>query len=166
MANKQNFTPDEWTKVLASVVLASMAVTAAEPSGLWGTLMETFAGGSAMGSSKLDPSSNELIKAAVADFETTQGRFAVQEFLRKGLAGLKPTDVVQHSLTNLREVSSILDINAPNDAAAFKAWLRSISQRVAEASKEGSFLGVGGVQISDAEKATLADISKALGTST
>jgi len=43
-----------------------------------------------------------------------------------------------------------------------KAWLRDISQRVAEASKEGSFLGVGGVQVSDAEKATLADISKAL----
>ena len=32
------------------------------------------------------------------------------------------------------------------------------------ASKEGSFLGVGGVQVSDAEKATLADISKALST--
>ena len=42
MANKQNFTPLEWTKVLESGMLASMAVTAAEPSGLWGTLMETF----------------------------------------------------------------------------------------------------------------------------
>ena len=51
----------------------------------------------------------------------------------------------------------------PGDAAAFKAWLRGISQKVAEASKEGSFLGVGGVQVSDAEKATLADISNALG---
>lgn len=48
-------------------------------------------------------------------------------------------------------------------STAFKAWLRGISQKVPEASKEGSFLGVGGVQVSDAEKATLADISKALG---
>jgi hypothetical protein len=50
------------------------------------------------------------------------------------------------------------------DAAAFKAWLRAISQKVAEASKEGGVLGFGGVAVSDAEKATLADISKALGT--
>ena len=38
----------------------------------------------------------------------------------------------------------------------------TIAQRVAEAAKEGSFLGFGGVQVSDAEKATLAEISGAL----
>ena len=42
--------------------------------------------------------------------------------------------------------------------------VRGISQRVAEASKEGWFLGIGGVLVSDVEKATLADIAKALGT--
>jgi hypothetical protein len=35
---------------------------------------------------------------------------------------------------------------------------------VTEASKEGGFLGFGGVQVSDAEKATLAQIASALGT--
>jgi hypothetical protein len=73
--------------------------------------------------------------------------------------------VVQRSLANLREVSAILDAKAPGDAPAFKAWLRAISQKVAEASAEGGFLGFGGVQVSEAEKATLADIAKALGTS-
>jgi hypothetical protein len=34
---------------------------------------------------------------------------------------------------------------------------------VAEAAAEGGFLGFGGVQVSEAEKATLADIAKALG---
>ena len=77
MANKQNFTPVEWTKVLESGMLASMAVTAAEPSGLWGTLMETFAGGSAFAASKHDPSANELIKSVIADFEAVEGRAAV-----------------------------------------------------------------------------------------
>jgi hypothetical protein len=37
VANKQSFTPEEWTKILESTMLAGMAVTAAEPSGLWGT---------------------------------------------------------------------------------------------------------------------------------
>jgi hypothetical protein len=166
MANKQNFTPGEWTKVLESGMLASMAVTAAEPSGLWGTLMETFAGGSAFAAPKHDPSANELIKSVIADFETVEGRAAVQEALRKGFAGAKQAEIAESALAHLRQVSEILDAKAPGDAPAFKAWLRDISQNVAEASKEGSFLGVGGVQVSDAEKATLADISKALGVNT
>jgi hypothetical protein len=164
MANKQNFTPEEWTKVLESMMLSGMAVSAAEPSGLWGTFKEAFASSSALAASKLDPSSSELIKAVIAEFETAQGRSAIQEALRKRFAGAKPADVVQRSLANLREVSPILDAKAPGDAAAFKAWLRAISQKVAEASAEGGFLGFGGAQVSDAEKATLADIAKVLGT--
>ena len=165
MANKQSFTPDEWTKVLESVMLAGVAVSAAEPSGLWGTLKEGFASSSEIAKAQLDPGTNELIKAAIADLETSEGRSSVQEALRKGFAGAKPADVVQRSLANLREVSAILAAKAPGDAPAFKAWLRGISQKVAEASAEGGFLGIGGVQVSDAEKATLADISKALGLS-
>ena len=45
-----------------------------------------------------------------------------------------------------------------------EASKNDISQKVAEASKEGGVLGFGGVPVSEAEKATLADISKALGT--
>ena len=110
--------------------------------------------------------SRELIKAVVAEYETPEGRSSIQEALGKRFAGAKPGDAVQRSLENLREVSAILAAKAPGDAPAFKAWLSSISHKVAEASSEGGFLGIGGVQVSDAEKATLADIAKALGTST
>jgi hypothetical protein len=48
-----------------------------------------------------------------------------------------------------------LEAKAPEDAPAFKAWLQAIAQRVAEAAKEGGFMGFGGVRVSDAEKATL-----------
>ena len=112
-----------------------------------------------------DAGSSELVKAVVAEYETSEGRSSVQEALRKRFAGAKPGDAVQRSLDNLREVSAILAAKAPGDAPAFKAWLSSISQKVAEASSEGGFLGIGGVQVSDAEKATLGDIAKALGTS-
>ena len=66
------------------------------------------------------------------------------------------------ALAVLADVARILDAKAPEDAAPFKNWLAEISQKVAEASKEGGFLGFGGVRISDAEKATLADIQKTL----
>jgi hypothetical protein len=35
MTNKSNFTPDEWKLILSSPMLAGMAVTLADPSGLW-----------------------------------------------------------------------------------------------------------------------------------
>ena len=44
MTDKSSFTPDEWKLLLESVMMASIAVTAAEPSGLWGLLKESFAG--------------------------------------------------------------------------------------------------------------------------
>jgi len=62
----------------------------------------------------------------------------------------------------LRQAAALVDAKAPGDAAAFKGWLRQISQHVAEAAKEGGFLGIGGVQVSEAEKATLTEISSAL----
>ena len=101
----------------------------------------------------------------MTEHETSAGRSAIQEALRKRFAGSKPGDVFRRSLDNLREVPAILAAKAPGDAPAFKAWLSSISQKVAEASSEGGFLDIGGVQVSDAEKATLGDIAKALGTS-
>lgn len=166
MANKQNFTPEEWTKVLESTMVAGIAVAEAEPSGLWGTLKEYFANISALDASKLDSSSNELIKAVIADFETAEGRSAVQKALDERFSGVEePADFVTRSLATLRDVSAILDAKAPDDAAAFKIWLRGISQKVAEASAEGGFLGIGGVQVSDAENATLVSIAKALGIS-
>ena len=66
MANKASFTPEEWTKVLESVAVTGVAVTAAEPSGLWGMLKEAFAGGAALAAAKADPNANELVKAAIA----------------------------------------------------------------------------------------------------
>jgi hypothetical protein len=164
MANKQNFTPEEWTKVLEGTLVAGMAVSAADPSGLWGTLKEAFASKSALDAAKLDSGSSELVKAVVADFETTGGRSAIEEGLRKHFAGAEASEFVRRSLNILREVSAIVDTKAPGDAAAFKAWLRGISHNVAEAAMEGGVLGLGGVRVSDAEKATLADIAKALGT--
>ena len=48
MPDKSNFTTDEWKLLLESVMAAGIAVSAAEPSGLWGLLKESFAEGSAL----------------------------------------------------------------------------------------------------------------------
>jgi hypothetical protein len=162
MASKASFTADEWKQLLESPMLSAMAVTAAEPSGLFGVVKEGFAASGALASAKTDAASNELIKAVVMDFETSEGRTVARDGLKDRLAGSKPADIKTKAIDSLRQVSALLDRKAPEDAAPFRTWLTDIARRVAEASKEGGFLGFGGVQVSDAEKATLSEISAAL----
>lgn len=162
MLDKTRFGPEEWTLILMSPTIAGMAITAADPSGLWGMLKESFASGTALVAAKTDPNANPLIKAVVADFETADGRGEIKDALKARFAGTPPDEVVPTALSLLNDVARVLDAKAPEDAASFKSWLEEISQKVAEASKEGGFLGFGGVRVSDAEKATLADIQKTL----
>ena len=162
MADKSTFTPDEWKTLLESVMATTLAVTAAEPSGLWGLLKESFATGTILAKAKMDTGSNPLIKAVVDDFATSEGRAASRDGLQEKLSGKKAADVKNACMQIIGKVDGILSAKAPNDAAAFKNWLRQISQSVAEASTEGGFLGIGGVAVSDAEKATVTEICSAL----
>ena len=162
MANKTSFSAEEWQQLLASPMMAAMAVTAADPSGLLGLVKESVAASGALASAKADAAANPLIKAVVAELETSEGRTAARDLLKTQFAGSEAASIKPNAIEALRKVSALLDAKAPEDAAAFKAWLRATAQRVAEAAKEGGFLGFGGVQVSEAEKATLTEISAAL----
>src|SRR5262249_45049863 len=164
MADKTSFTKEEWTLLLQSPVIAGMAITAADPSGLWGLMKESLAAGGAMTKAASDPGANPLVKAVATDFTTSEGRSAAREGLQEKLSGSKPSEIKTESVELLKQVSTLLAAKAPADAGAFKQWLRDISQHTAEAATEGGGLfGFGGVQVSDAEKATLNEISSALG---
>ena len=163
MATKTSFTREEWNRILESVMLSGMAVTAADPSGLLGVLKESMATGKTLLAAKADPSSNELIKAVVSDFESGEGRQAARTQVQSRLKGVAVAEMKNQSIAALREISQLLDSKAPSDAAGFKTWLHHIAESAAEASAEGGFMGFGGTQVSEAEKATLAELSKALG---
>ena len=93
MANKSDFTPEEWTKVLESIMVAGIAVSAADPSGLWGTVKEAAATSWSLAAAKRDPNSSELIKAVIADFETSEGRSNIQNAMRERFAHARPRNV-------------------------------------------------------------------------
>jgi hypothetical protein len=162
MATKASFTPEEWTLLLEAPMLAGMAVTAAEPSGIVGVIQESLAAGKALVQVNTDAAANPLVKAVAAEFASSEGRTAARDGIKARFEGGKPSELKARSLEALRRVSALLATKAPEDATAFKAWLTSVAQRVAEAAKEGGFLGFGGVQVSEAEKATLAEIGTAL----
>jgi hypothetical protein len=145
--------------------MAGFAITAADPSGLWGLLKETFASGRALAEVKFSDTANELIRAIVIDLENSEGRTAGRDYVKSRMEGAKREELKGRAIEAVRQAASIVDAKAPNDASAYKDWLLHISQKVAEASKEGGFLGFGGVAVSDAEKATLSDVRSALGRS-
>jgi len=161
MVGKANFTPDEWGKILEAPMIAGIAVSAAEPTGLFGMLKESMASAKELLEAKANPSVDELIKAVVTDFETSEGRSAARDGLKSLFAGGQPAEIKAKAIEALRQLSPLLDAKAPADSVAFKTWLRHIAQSVAEASKSG-FLGFGGAAVSEAEKATIAEISTAL----
>ncbi len=163
MANKTSFTPDEWRQILESVMLSGMAVTAADPSGLVGVLKESMATGRSLISAKSDPQSNDLVRAVAEEFETSEGRQAARDRLKATLSGARATDVKVKSIAALHDVATLVDAKAPGDAPGFKTWLHHIAEGAAEAANEGGFMGFGGVPVSDAEKATLGELSSALG---
>jgi hypothetical protein len=162
MANKSDFTPDEWRLVMASPMLAGMAITLADPSGIFGTLKEGFTGANALLAARKNDQANAIVKAIVADFDTPEGRTAARDGIRADLTGKTAAELKEQALENLRKVSSIVGAKAPSDAPAFREWLKSVAVHAAEASSEGGFLGFGGVRVSDAEKATLAELDAAL----
>ena len=163
MANKSSFTPEEWSRIVASPVVASMAITAADPGGLWSLLQESMSSGWALLEAKQDTKATPLVKAVADDIGNAETRNAVRESFQNQFKGSQFADVKRKAIEELGAVSNLLDAKAPDEAAAFKSWLWSVAQKSAEAGKEGGFLGFGGIAVSDAEKATLAEIATALG---
>ena len=161
MATKSNFTAEEWGKLLSSPMVAGMAITAADPSGVWGLLKEGMAGGWALLEARQNAQANPLVRAVAEDFATAEGRSAARTALQARFTGAKLDGLKDTALTELRYLGNYR-AKAPEDAAAFKAWLQEVAQKAAEAGTEGGFLGFGGVAVSDAEKATLGEISAAL----
>ena len=166
MATKSNFTPHEWQQILDSVTITGMAVAYADMSFLGLPKEMTACFREAM-AAKDDPGASALVKAVSADFkgsplisEQVKSRFGIG---RVGADDTSSAEMRVEAIEALSELSSLLERKAPHEARAFKTWLLCIAEKVAEASKEGGFLGIGGVRVSEAEKATLAEISRALG---
>jgi hypothetical protein len=156
MATKADFTPDEWKLLLQSPLIAGVAISAADPSGLIGMMRESMASARALIQAKTDPNADVLVKAVGSEFETSEGRGLAQDGVKTAITGAKtPAEIVAKALDALKAASAMLDAKGGADAMPFKS--------VAEAAPEGGFLGFGGTQVSEAEKATVAQIAGALG---
>jgi hypothetical protein len=156
VTTKVDYSKEEWESLMKAPLMAAMAVVAASPSGPVGVLKEMFAVGKGL-LEGAEGTTNPLIAAVVADVKAGNRPTTPTE---------RPHDLAQvkaQALGACRETASLLDRKAPAEADGFKRWLLATAQRAAEAAKEGGVLGIGGVSVSDAEKAALHEVAAALG---
>ena len=163
MAIKDQFTSDEWARVVQAPMLAGLAVTAADPGGLWGAIKEGASMAASVAKAKSGAADGSLLSGVVGAFETSEGRRLMQDGVKELFKGKKPGEASKLAVDRLGEIARLVSQKAPTEAAAFKTWLREVAQNVAESSTEGGFLGFGGEKVSDEEKQTLADIDRVLG---
>ena len=78
-----------------------------------------------------------LIKAIVAELETSEGRTLAREAFKSQLTAKTPAELKSQAIAALTSVAQLVDAKAGTDAPAFKTWLTGIAERVAAASKEG-----------------------------
>ncbi|HWN82197.1 MAG TPA: hypothetical protein VNM87_08895 [Candidatus Udaeobacter sp.] len=165
MTDKNSFTPDEWATLGQAPALTALAVTVAGSSGLFGTLAEAMGmTGALIEGAKSD---NPLIRALCQKEELA----AAQKGLREKIQALKPGDLAAAqaemrttALDSVRKAMQILAAKGtPADVAAYRTFITDIGKRVANAAKEGGFLGFGGERVSEGERGMLASIEAALG---
>jgi hypothetical protein len=160
MAGKADFTADEWALLCKSPILTALVVVASSPSGPFGVLKEMFAVGKLIAETKGKGGGDALVSAVVADVTSREG---MEQAKPTEIQGKKPEEAKAYALEQLKKAAALVEQKAPADAAGFKQWLQEVATRVANASKEGGFLGFGGTLVSEQEQQALAATASALG---
>jgi hypothetical protein len=165
MADKARFTPEEWSALRDAPHLLSMAVASAGASGLLGTLKEAFSSSASLVEAM--KSDAPLLRAISAKEELQ----AAQQELRATLGEVKSAGdfaavrdrIAALALERARDAQQILARKGdPGEAQAYAEYLKSLAKRVADAAKEGGFLGFGGERVSAGERDLLAKLDGAL----
>jgi hypothetical protein len=170
MSFEQRFTEDE------QVLLSSLPT-------LIGSVM-SFASGSGLGTVKELMSSARSVMAGATDYQTNEiisGVVPSQSNLEEGMARAKELRVKLQERLKAHEVDSREELRgfvidtckkanellaakaSPAEADEFKTWTLNIAENVAKAASEGGFLGIGGTQVSEGEKALFDELASAFG---
>ena len=162
MATKTDFTAEEWSLLREAPHLVVLGVAVAGASGIFGTIKEATAAGQSMLEGAR--SSNALIQALSTREEMKAAQEAVQGQFQAGDPSTLQERVQNAAIEKSRAAMTLLQTKgSAEDQAAYRAFLKGVADRVAQASKEGTFLGFGGERISEGETRMLNNLSAAIG---
>jgi len=161
MTTKSDFTADEWAQVMSGPVYAGMGIIAADPA-ITSMFKETASLAKAMMQNPIPEGGQELIGSIVAEMQSkaeSKDKLEEPQFDSKD-----PETIMQQIYDYIGSTITTLSAKAsPAEVTAYKEWLLSVAQSVAESGKEGGFLGIGAVRVSDKEETVLANYRKVLG---
>jgi hypothetical protein len=163
MTTMTSFTTDEWNALIDAPQLVALAVALSGASGIAGTIKETFASSKAIVEGM--QSDSELIRSICSREEVKAAESGLREVLPQIKAdnfAASQQKLATLALDRVRTAIAVLQAKAPTDLAAYRSFVTSLGERVAEAAKEGAFLGFGGERVSAPEKALLAKLAEAL----
>ena len=159
MATIKSFTPEERHLIREIIPLTGFAVAVAGNSGIIGTFKEAAATAKGLGEAATQYPQNELIQSLLQDFSDNRPVMPTYNPLEAGIQDKIKADALEKT----RQVIALLTHKAtPQEVTEFKQWIMAVSERVANAAKEGSFLGIGGERVSAAEQAVLSDLQSVL----
>jgi hypothetical protein len=151
MTKRADFDAEQWATVVAGPIYAALRVIAASHGG---RLRESLAMGRAYQDARAHQGQSELLDELVKSPPAIDA-----DEVRHG-----QSDIAEVSTQQLRAAIGIVGAKAtPAETDSYKMFVMTVAQAVASAHKEGSFLGIGGKQITDAENQALDEISTALG---
>ena len=105
---------------------------------------------------------NELI-ASLLERRLKHGERSSVETLSSPYRGQEPEAIREDVAQKCRQVSQLLAAKStPSEAGEYKQWVLQVGEKVAQAAKEGGFLGVGGQRVSQEERVVLDAIADAL----
>ncbi len=164
MATKTDFSAQEWATLRDAAHLTALAVTASGSSGIFGTIKEGVSISAALMEGM--QADNELLRELCAKEELESVRAALKGRLEE-VKGKKPDEakaaIAAMALTDVTEALTLLKSKgAGGDLGAYSAFVRGMGQKVAEAAKEGGFLGFGGERISEPERDLLARLDSTI----
>jgi hypothetical protein len=157
MSTKTDFTPEQWDTIVKTPLMVGWAIVAASPSGPVGMMKEMSAMARVVMDSGKQAAEGSLVRAITDEIKLRA--FDKEE----GAEKLAVSDVKPRALKLCRDaIAAISGKDQPGEAEAFRIWLMSVANAVAEASKEGGFLGFGGTRVSEDEQAALKELAATL----
>ena len=131
-------------RVLASPIVAGAAITAADPSGLWGLMKEGMAGGWALLQAKQDASANALAKAVAEDFADGDARTLARDRLQAIFKDARPADLkAERSRSFARLPRSSMPRPLRMRWRSSDGWVRSHRRLLRRRTKEAFWASVG-----------------------
>jgi hypothetical protein len=163
MANRDTFTAEEWTLLRVAPSFVSVGIAAADPSGLFGSIKEAIAGANRV-LETLNANSGLELFAALAGDRSLPGVPDVEVLLGEGS---REQQMENFKAAALEQVKAAADLVARKASAAetdaYRRMLVTVAQTAAAAAKEGGFLGIGGVRVSEREREFIGAVSRAVG---